>query len=236
MPRLNEYGQPIGEAVPDWTKRPRPPRTPIEGRLVRLEPLNAEAHAAKLFESFAQAPDSRLWTYVPTRPPLSNEDMIRWAETYEARDDLVMHVILQRRTPAGYCALMRIDPPNGSIEVGHVLFSPALQRTAAASEAMYLMMRRAFDELGYRRYEWKCDALNAASLAAAKRLGFKFEGIFRNAMVMKGRNRDTAWLSITAAEWPLVKAALESWLHPANFDADGRQLRRLEHIRAAIAH
>lgn len=233
-PRINEFSQPVGDAVPGWTERPRPPRAPMAGRLVRLEPLNPARHAAKLYEAFSQAPDGRLWTYVPTEPPLSESDMIRWAESYESRDDLVMHTILVRGAPVGYCAFMHLDPANGSIEVGHVLFSPALQRSAAATEAMYLMMRGAFDELGYRRYEWKCDALNAPSLAAAKRLGFKFEGIFRNAMVLKGRNRDTAWLSITNGEWPKVKAALEAWLEAKNFDAEGRQLRRLEDIRTAI--
>lgn len=235
MSPVNAFGQPVGEAVPAWTERPRPPRTSMEGRLVRLEPLNTARHAAKLYEAFARA-DTRLWTYVPTEPPTSERDMTRWSQTHEARDDLVMHAILVDSVPVGYCAFMRIDPANGSIEIGHVLFSPALQRTAAATEAMYLMMRRAFEELGYRRYEWKCDALNVASLAAAKRLGFTFEGIFRNAMVMKGRNRDTAWLSITDAEWPALKTALEAWLASTNFDTSGRQRRRLEDIRAALAH
>ncbi|HET9948325.1 MAG TPA: GNAT family protein, partial [Longimicrobiales bacterium] len=133
--------------------------------------------------------------------------------------------------PAGLASYLRIAPEHGSIEVGHVHFGPALRRTPAATEAMYLMMRRAFDELGYRRYEWKCDALNAPSRRAAERLGFTYEGTFRQHIVYKGRNRDTAWYSILDAEWPRVRSALEAWLDPSNFDAEGRQRRRLEGLR-----
>ena len=137
--------------------------------------------------------------------------------------------------PLGVAAYLRIDPANGSIEVGHLRFSSLLQRRPAATEAMYLMMRHAFDELGYRRYEWKCDSRNAPSLAAAVRLGFRLEGTFRQAMVLKGRNRDTTWLSILDTEWPLVRSALEAWLSPANFDEDGRQRQGLAEIRAGLA-
>lgn len=235
MPRLNEFGQPIGDAVPGWTARPFPPATPMQGRAARLEPLNAERHAAQLYEAFAKAPDGRLWTYVPDEPPQSLQELAAHITAKTARADLVMSAILDAQGRAlGYAAFMRIDPAVGSVEVGHVVFSPALQRSVLATEAMYLMMRRAFDELGYRRYEWKCDSLNAPSRRAAERLGFKYEGTFRNAMVLKGRSRDTAWFSILDTEWPGVKAALETWLDPSNFDAAGRQHRRLEDIRSSL--
>ncbi len=133
----------------------------------------------------------------------------------------------------GVASYLRIDPPNGSVEVGHLSYAPALQRTVAATEAMYLMMRRAFEELGYRRYEWKCDSRNAPSRRAAERLGFGYEGTFRQALVMKGRNRDTAWFSIIDSEWPRVRAAFEQWLDPANFDGRGRQLQSLRQMRSA---
>jgi len=237
MARLNEFGQPIGDSVPNWSPRPYPPAAPMQGRLGRLEPLSAAQHAASLYEAFSLAPDGRLWTYVPDEPPQSLQDMMAHIAAKAARADLVMNAILDPEDRAlGYSAFMRIDPQIGSIEVGHVVFSPALQRSPLATEAMYLMMRQAFDELGYRRYEWKCDSLNAPSRRAAGRLGFKYEGIFRNATVLKGRNRDTAWFSIIASEWPLVKAALEAWLDPANFDAKGRQVRCLEEIRTAVGH
>jgi RimJ/RimL family protein N-acetyltransferase len=152
-----------------------------------------------------------------------------------ASEDPLFHVILDRagEEPLGIASYLRIDPGNGVIEVGHLHFGPQLQRTPAATEAMALMMARAFDELGYRRYEWKCDSLNAPSRAAALRLGFTFEGIFRNAVVVKGRSRDTAWFSVTDAEWPKVRAGFEAWLAPANFDAEGRQRRGLAELREA---
>ncbi|MFZ1990206.1 MAG: GNAT family protein [Alphaproteobacteria bacterium] len=235
MARINEFGQLIGDAVPGWTPRPYPPATPMQGRFGRLEPLSATSHAASLYQAFSRAPDGRLWTYVPSEPPQSLGDMAQALETRTSAGDLVMNAILDRSGSAlGYAAFMRIDPKVGGVEVGHVVFSPALQRSPLATEAMYLMMRRAFDELGYRRYEWKCDSLNAPSRRAAERLGFRYEGTFRNAMVLKGRNRDTAWFSIIESEWPVVKAALEAWLDPANFDSTGQQRRRLEEIRAAL--
>jgi RimJ/RimL family protein N-acetyltransferase len=227
--RTNSLGQPIGDPVPGWTPRPRPPRTPLVGRLCRLEPIDAAKHAAALHEAHAADAEGRNWTYLPYGPFGSADEYGAWLAAREASEDPLFFAIvsLPSERPVGVAAYLRIDPAMGSIEVGHLSYSPALQRTAAATEAMYLMMRRAFEELGYRRYEWKCDSLNAPSLAAARRLGFRDEGVFRQAIVLKGRNRDNAWLSIVDGEWPAVRAALEAWLAPANFDAAGRQRRAL---------
>jgi RimJ/RimL family protein N-acetyltransferase len=233
MPRQNQFGQTIGDPVPGWTERPRPPLTVLPGRLVRLEPLDAAKHASALHAAYSLDADARHWTYLPYGPFDSAVDYAHWVECVQSQDDALYFAVVNSATgePAGVAAYVRIDPPMGSIEVGHLRFSRSLQRTPASTEAMYLMMARVFDELGYRRYEWKCDSLNAPSLAAAKRLGFRFEGTFKNAVVAKGHNRDTAWLSITDAEWPSVKAALEAWLAPGNFDARQCQRRKLEDLR-----
>jgi RimJ/RimL family protein N-acetyltransferase len=234
-PRTNALGQPIGEPVPVWTPRPRPPRTPIEGRLCRLEPLDADAHADALFAANAADPEGRMWTYLPYGPFASAPDYRKWVEQVQPGDDPQFFAIAERATgrPLGVASYLRIDPAMGVIEVGHLAFSPALQRTPVATEAMYLMARRAFDELGYRRYEWKCDSLNAPSRRAAERLGFRYEGTFRQAVVIKGRNRDNAWFSITDREWPALRAGFEDWLAPDNFDAAGRQRRSLAACIAA---
>lgn len=233
--RLNDYGQPIGPALPDWTPRPVPPRSPMAGRTCRVVPLDPEAHAAGLYAAYAAAPDRSGWTYLGDAMPEGITAYRTRLDTMAARRDPLFHTILDRESgePLGIASYLRIDPANGVIEVGHLHFGPRLQRTPASTEAMALMMARAFDELGYRRYEWKCDSLNAPSRAAALRLGFTFEGIFRNAVVVKGRSRDTAWFSITDAEWPQVRAGFEAWLDPANFDAEGRQRRSLAALRAA---
>lgn len=231
-PRTNALGQPIGDAVPNWTERARPPRTPMLGRLCRLEPLDAAKHAAALHAAYAADSDERHWTYLPYGPFESAAAYTAWVESMQAGDDPLFHAIVDLATqqPVGVASHLRIDPRMGTIEVGHLRFARALQRTPASTEAMYLMMRRVFDELGYRRYEWKCDSLNAPSVAAAKRLGFRFEGTFRQAMVLKGRNRDTTWLSILDSEWPALRTAFERWLDPANFDATGAQRRRLSDL------
>jgi RimJ/RimL family protein N-acetyltransferase len=231
--RTNQLGQPIGEPVPNWTPRPRPPRTPMQGRLCRLDPLDAATHAAALHDAYAADRDARNWTYLPYGPFASAAEYAAWVESVQSRDDPVFFAIVDPATqqPIGVASYLRVDPAMGSIEVGHLSYAPALQRTPASTEAMYLMMRRVFDELGYRRYEWKCDSLNAPSVAAAKRLGFRFEGIFRQAVVMKGRNRDTSWFSIVDGEWPALRSAFEQWLDPSNFDAAGAQRQRLEAFR-----
>lgn len=222
--RTNELGQPIGDPVADWTPRQRPQRMPMVGRWCRLDPLDPARHAAQLHAANATDGDGRMWTYLFTGPYASEAEYRTWADRAATSEDPLFFTILDARERAvGVATFMRIDPAMGVIEVGNIAYSPLLQRTAAATEAMYLMMRRAFDELGYRRYEWKCDSLNAPSRAAAERLGFRYEGLFRQALVYKGRNRDTAWYSIIDQEWPALKAAFEAWLDPANFDAEGRQ-------------
>jgi RimJ/RimL family protein N-acetyltransferase len=230
---LNRYGQPIGPTIADWSSRPRPPRTELAGRYCRLEPVNPQRHGADLFAAYLEAPDDRDWTYLFDERPARKEDFDSYLAKLASSEDPLHFTIIESHSKQalGTAALVRIEPVHGSIEVGGITFSPRLQRTAAGTESMYLLMQLAFDELGYRRYEWKCDSLNAPSRAAAERYGFIFEGIFRNAVVYKGRNRDTARYSITDQEWPRVRSAFEAWLDPANFDEHGRQKRRLQDLR-----
>ncbi|WP_336490900.1 GNAT family N-acetyltransferase [Methylobacterium nigriterrae] len=229
--RLNAHGQPVGPALPGWTPRPRPPRTPMRGRLCRIEPLDPARHAADLYAALAGEPAG--WTYLFDEPPASAAAYRARLAERSASEDPLHHAILDAGSgrALGLAAYLRIEPGHGAIEVGHIQFGPGLARRPAGTEAMALMMARAFDELGYRRYEWKCDSLNAPSRAAALRYGFTFEGIFRNAIVTKGRSRDTAWFSVTDAEWPRLRAAFAAWLDPANLDANGRQRRALGTLR-----
>jgi RimJ/RimL family protein N-acetyltransferase len=231
----NAYEQPIGHPVDGWTRRPLPPRTPLVGRYCRLEMLDADRHAADLYAAYAEAPDGRDWTYLPYGPFPDLARYADWVRKVTHSSDPLHHAVIDAGTgkPFGSAALMRIDPDSGVIEVGSIVYSRRLQRTPAGTEAMFLLMRRAFDELGYRRYEWKCDSLNAPSRRAAERYGFRFEGIFRQAWVYKGRNRDTAWFSITDREWPAIRRAFERWLSPENFDQEGRQRRSLSALRAS---
>ena len=220
---------PIGRSLSDWTPRPKPPRTPVEGRFCRLEMLDVGKHAADLFAANQHDTEGRNWTYLAYGPFATLDEYRAWVETMQKGDDPLFHAIIDRSTgkAVGVATLMRVDPANGVIETGHLNYSPLLQKKPAATEAMFLLMRRVFDELGYRRYEWKCDALNAPSRAAAERLGFIYEGLFRQASVYKGRNRDTAWFSMIDGEWPALKRAYEAWLDPANFDANGAQKQSL---------
>jgi RimJ/RimL family protein N-acetyltransferase len=230
---MNTLGQPIGPPLPHWQPRPRPPRTAMAGRFCRLEPLDPDRHAAELFTAYSADKDGRNWTYLP-QGPFAGLDAYRAYLDQAARlDDPLVHTILldEPGRAVGVASFMRIDPAVGVIEVGGINYSPLLQRKPPATEAMYLMMRRAFDELGYRRYEWKCDSFNAPSRAAAERLGFRYEGIFRQATIYKGRSRDTAWFSIIDGEWPALKQSFERWLAPENFDAEGRQKQRLSEFR-----
>jgi RimJ/RimL family protein N-acetyltransferase len=206
------------------------------GRYCRLEPLDAEHHAPALFQAFAAAPDARDWTYLFTDLPANEVAYRAYLATAAVSNDPLQFTVvdLTHQAPVGIVALMRIDSAHGVIEIGGVTYSRQLQKSRAGTEVMYLLMRRVFEELGYRRFEWKCDSLNAPSIAAAHRLGFQFEGIFRQAIVYKGRNRDTAWFSIIDTEWPRVRTAFERWLDDANFDEAGNQRRRLAEIRDAI--
>jgi len=232
---MNALGQPIGWRVDEWTPPPFPPRGPMAGRTCRLEPLDVAAHTADLHEANLRDTDGANWTYLPYGPFRTLDAYVIWVTAVVAATDPQFHAVIDLSTgkAVGVASYLRIDPAAGSIEVGHIHYSPLLQRTIAATEAMYLMMKRAFD-LGYRRYEWKCNALNAPSRAAAMRLGFSYEGIFRQARVDKGRNRDTAWYAMIDKEWPALDIAFRRWLDPSNFDARGRQLVGLSTLTAPI--
>jgi RimJ/RimL family protein N-acetyltransferase len=207
----------------------------MDGRYCRLEPLDPVRHADALFAEFAADADGRGWTYLAYGPFPSAAAHRAWMEAHCLGDDPLFVAIIDAATarPAGVASYLRVTPGSGSIEVGHIHYSPRMQRGPAATEAMYLMMKAAFD-LGYRRYEWKCDALNAASRAAAQRLGLSFEGVFRQATVYKGRNRDSAWYAAIDSEWPDLRAAFLAWLDPSNFDGEGRQRTRLSELTRPI--
>ncbi len=216
----------IGAAVPGWQPPRRPTGEVLCGRYARLEPLSAAAHAEALFR--ANAVSDAIWEYLPYGPFGSAAAYRGWVGEATSGDDPLFYAVnnLNSGRWQGVASYLRIKPEAGSIEVGHINFAPALQRTRAATDAMFLMMRWAF-EAGYRRYEWKCDARNLASRRAAERLGLSFEGVFRQATVVKGRNRDTAWFAAIDAEWPALQDAFAIWLDPGNFDAEGRQRARL---------
>lgn len=220
-PRTDRFGNPIGRSIGDWTAPPAPDGRVLSGRMCRLEPYTSSIHSAALFEEYS-ADDGRSFTYLPFGQPRSADELTMIVDALARPDDQLPYAILVDDRPVGMASYLRIAPPIGSIEVGAICFSPALARTTAATEAMFLMADAAF-AAGYRRYEWKCDSLNGPSNAAAARLGFTYEGTFRNAMVYKGRSRDTNWLSITDDEWPDRRAALAEWLLPENFDDQGTQ-------------
>jgi RimJ/RimL family protein N-acetyltransferase len=223
----------LGVEVKGWQPPRRPDRAPMEGRFVRLEPLDADSHAFDLHAAFNG--HDGLWDYMPYGPFASGSAYHRWAREREGAEDPGFVVLRDKVTgrAGGIASYLRIAPEAGSIEVGHICLSPVLQRGAAWTEAMFLMMQWAFTA-GYRRYEWKCNALNLASRRAAERLGFSYEGVFRNHMVIKGRNRDTAWFSVTDSEWPALAEAYSVWLAPSNFDAQGRQRERLSDLTRLV--
>lgn len=221
---IEHVSPPVGAPV-DTTPARRPERVSLTGRHVDIVPFDPDAHARDLYEA-SHGPDREaLWAYLGAGP---FEDFASFDAAYRAaaeREDPLLFTILDKQGRAvGHATYMRIDPANRVIEVGNILYTPALMRTPAGTETMYLMARHAFETLGYRRYEWKCNALNAPSRRAAERYGFRFEGLFRHHMIVKGRNRDTAWFSILAEEWPQIAVAMESWLAPENFDEAGRQV------------
>lgn len=231
MQTFNDLGQPIGPPLPDWKTPPWPPREPAIGRFCRLEPLDVHRHAPALHSELALDREGRIWTYLPYGPFAGFEEFRAWLAKSCLGNDPLFYAIVDVATgqPLGLASYLRINPADGVIEVGHLVFSPRLQRTPAATEAMCLMMKRAF-ALGYRRYEWKCDSLNAPSRAAAERLGFQFEGLFRHDRVYKGRSRDTAWFSVIAPEWPALESRFVRWLAPENFDETGQQKASLRTI------
>ncbi len=218
----------------NWRPARRPQRAPLDGESVRLEPLSPERHGEDLFAATKGA--DATWFYLPYGPFAGQREFVGWLEERVGLDDPLAFTIIDREAGAarGIATLMSIEPEHGSIEIGHIWLSPPLQRTRQATEAIFVLARYAFDDLGNRRLEWKCDAENEPSRRAAERFGFTFEGVFRQHRVIKGRNRDTAWYSITNGEWPVRRAAFEAWLAAANFDADGRQRRSLSEIREQL--
>lgn len=234
-PRTNPLGQPIGFPLPDWRPPPAPPRAPLTGRYCRVEPVDPDRHARELHHANMRDPTGRAFTYLSAGPFDTYEAYLAWITSSCLGKDPMFHAIVDNATEqaVGVASYLRIEAKNGVIEVGHINYSPLLQRTRGATEAMYLMMKRVF-ELGYRRYEWKCDSLNAPSRAAAQRLGFSYEGIFRQAVVYKNRNRDTAWYAMMDSEWPALQNAYTRWLDPQNFDAHGRQRLRLSDLTAPL--
>lgn len=226
--------QPLGEIVVDWQEPPFPARGVLQGRFCRLEPLDVSKHAEQLFAANALDSHGANWTYLPYGPFESFAEYRAWLEQQSSMRDPLFFAIVDSTSgeAIGVASYLRISPSSGSIEVGHLNFSPKLQRTPAATEAMFLMMRHAF-ELGYRRYEWKCDSLNDPSRQAALRLGLSFEGIFHQATVRKGRNRDTAWYAAIDKEWPALCTAFDRWLSPSNFDEQGHQRVSLSSLTRA---
>jgi RimJ/RimL family protein N-acetyltransferase len=231
----NALGQPIGRPVPGWQPPPRPARTPMSGRFCRLEAADPARHAADLHAANGRDAEGAMWTYLPYGPFADLAAYRTWMESACTGADPHFHAIVDLASgkAVGLASYLRIDPANGAIEVGHLAYSPLLQRTPAATEAMFLMMRWAFSA-GYRRYEWKCNVLNTPSRSAAMRLGFSYEGVFRQASIVKGRNRDTAWYAAIDSEWPALEQAYRTWLAPENFDGGGRQRRSLASLTSPI--
>jgi RimJ/RimL family protein N-acetyltransferase len=230
---LNHLGQPIGEAIEHWNVPPAPSKITLQGQYCRLEPLSPERHTQDLFEANAVDKEGRNFTYLFQEPFKTVEDYQQWISASCLDNDSLYYAILNTEQKAiGIASYLRITPSAGSIEVGGINFSPLLQKTPTSTEAMFLMMKHAF-ELGYRRYEWKCDALNQPSRNAAQRLGFSYEGTFRQAIIYKNRNRDTAWYAIIDKEWPKLEQAYLKWLNPSNFE-NGKQKVRLSDLTAPI--
>jgi len=221
----------------NWQPRPRPGREVMEGRYMRLEPLDAARHGDGLFEASSVVDASERFRWLPDFPPQTRADFQPWLDKVQASEDPLFFTVIDKASGriAGRQTLMRIDAANGVIEIGNIYWGPIISRRPAATEAQYLFMKYAFDTLGYRRYEWKCNNANLPSKRAAERFGFQFEGIFRQHLVVKGENRDTAWYSVIDTEWPALKRAYDAWLDPANYDAEGNQKRRLEDFRADAA-
>lgn len=218
-----------------WTPREPPRREPLEGRFVRLEPLEAVRHGDGLFEASTTPDADARFLWLGEYPPKSRADFQPWLEKAEASADPLYFTVIDKASGkiAGRQTYLRIDAANGGVEIGHILWNGLVARKPAATEALYLFARHAFD-LGYRRFEWKCNNRNGPSKRAALRFGFSYEGLFRQHMIIKGENRDTAWFAMVDADWPVIGEAMRLWLDPANFDRDGGQRRRLEDIREEL--
>jgi len=223
--QVNALGQPIGLDVEGWVSCPRPPLVPLLGRWAHVVPLNAATHLNDLYDAISADETGKMWTYMPNGPFADKAALANFLTGAEKSQDPLFYAIVDAATgrALGFASYLRNEPSVGVIEVGFIAMSPLLQKTRIATEAMYLMMAHIFDDLGYRRYEWKCDNLNGPSKKAARRFGFAYDGMFPQATMYKGRNRDTAWFSIIDKDWAEIKAGYEAWLDPANFDADGVQ-------------
>ncbi|MDF2619787.1 MAG: GCN5-related N-acetyltransferase [Xanthobacteraceae bacterium] len=229
---MREGSPPVGEVI-DTTPAPRPERVALTGRHVDIMPFDVAAHGPDLYAASHGPEREALWAYLGAGPFADYEAFETYYRAAAEREDPLLFAILDKSGRAvGHATYMRIDPANRVIEVGNILYTPALMRTPAGTEAMYLMAKHAFETMGYRRYEWKCNALNAPSRRAAERYGFRFEGLFRHHMIVKGRNRDTAWFSILSEEWPQIAVAMEAWLAPENFDEEGHQFVPLSTLNA----
>jgi len=234
--RLNEFQQPIGMALTGWVPAKHPVLTILIGHFCRLERLDVKRHVEELYEAFQDSPDARNWTYLPYGPFSSCDEYRDFLTSMEGLIDPFHYAVIDQLTnkAVGTVSLMRIDTANGVIEIGHVVYSPRMQRTPLSTEVMALLQNYVFEELGYRRLEWKCDSLNGPSRAAAERFGFTFEGIFRQLQVTQGRNRDTAWYSILDSEYEVFKSAYQAWLAPENFDESGHQINKLSGFIAKL--
>lgn len=232
---INEYGQRLGPTLPDWQARTPPSHHILQGQYCNLVPLDSGHHAEGLWRAFEQDTTGQDWTYLPYGPFANPAEFEQWLALWQEKTDPMFFCIAYAQTsqPLGLAAYLRIDPVHGTVEIGHLAFSRLLQKTPAATEAMFLMTKNVFD-LGYRRLEWKCNSLNEPSRRAAMRLGFVFEGTFRQLQVVKGHSRDTDWFAMLDGEWPTHRTALVGWLHPENFDGDGRQLQSLNSVREKL--
>jgi RimJ/RimL family protein N-acetyltransferase len=232
MHEKNQFNQSLGFLVEHWATRERPTKVIMHGRYCTLEKLDLNQHAAVLFQALSTNNQGESWTYLPYGPFNTLDEFIRWARETIADKETILYAIVDPKTkgPIDICAYLRINPEHGVVEVGHLHYSALLKQTPAATETMFLMMHYALEELKYRRYEWKCNALNEPSKQSALRLGFQFEGTFRQSNVFKNRNRDTAWFSIVDSEWPAIKARFERWLDTNNFDQHGHQKTCLQEI------
>lgn len=230
MQEKNEFNQPVGQLIKNWLPAKKPAQITLSGNDCRLEAMNVEKHADELFVNLSLNNQGESWTYLPYGPFADKTAFRTWLTNTIAEPDTVLYTIVCNNLSLGIAGYLRINPEHGVIEIGHLHFAKLLQRSKAATEALYLLICYAFDDLGYRRCEWKCHSLNTASKNAALRLGFKFEGTFRQSNIFKQRNRDTTWFSIIDNEWPALKNKFQRWFDIKNFDAAGKQIKSLNEV------